>query len=78
MTQPEGTATVRFVYTNYRGEVWVRTVTPIAIRFGSTEWHPTDQWLMRAYDHDKRAEREFALLDCGFVGREGDTSDGLA
>jgi hypothetical protein len=53
--------TLRFTYTNYRGEVSVRTVTPMEIIFGSTKWHPDDQWLMRALDRQKWEERLFAL-----------------
>ncbi len=57
---------IRMTYTNYRGETAVRTVTPIQVDFGSTDWHPEPQWLMSAYDHDKGAHREFALADCDF------------
>lgn len=57
---------IRMTYTNYRGEVSVRNVTPIDIEFGSTDWHPEPQWLMSAYDNDKGAHRVFALRDCDF------------
>lgn len=56
---------ITLTYTNYRGETSERTITPIRPWFGSTEWHPEPQWLLRAYDHDKRAERDFALKDFG-------------
>lgn len=56
-----------FRYTNWRGETAVRTATPISLRWGTTEWHPKPDWLLRAYDHEKRAEREFALADCQFA-----------
>lgn len=58
---------VRFMYRNYRNEIAERHVTPISMRFGSTVWHPEPQWLLRAYDHCKKAEREFALSDCQFA-----------
>ena len=58
-----------FAYTNWRGELEDRTVTPISIRWGATEWHPEPGWLLRGYDHTKEAEREFALKDCGFAKR---------
>lgn len=65
---------VRMKYTNYRGEVSIRTVVPILIDFGSTEWQPEPQWLMSAYDQGKEAHREFALRDCDFtVDQEGGT-----
>lgn len=56
---------ITLTYTNYRGETSERTITPIRPWFGSTEWHPEPQWLLLAYDHDKSAERDFALKDFG-------------
>ena len=50
-------------YTNYRGETAVRQIVPVRIRFGASEWHPGEQWLMDAYDIDRQAERSFALAD---------------
>jgi predicted DNA-binding transcriptional regulator YafY len=58
---------VRMTYTNYKGETSVRNVVPIRVDFGTTEWHPEPQWLMSAYDEDKKAHREFALSDCDFT-----------
>lgn len=52
-------------YMNYRGEVSTRTITPIKPWYGSTEWHPEPQWLLKAFDHEKDAERDFALADFG-------------
>ena len=54
---------LRIEYTNWRGETSVRTIVPLNIWFGSTEWHPVEQWLMRAVDIEKDAERDFALTD---------------
>lgn len=56
-------APYRFFYRNHRGEEGMRSVIPVAVRFGATEWHPKDQWLLRAFDLEKRAEREFAMAD---------------
>ncbi|MEL4069570.1 hypothetical protein WKW50_05420 [Ochrobactrum sp. GPK 3] len=56
---------VTVLYTNYRGETSERTITPIRPWFGSTEWHSEPQWLLRAYDHGKGAERDFAFKDFG-------------
>ena len=62
-------------YTNYRGEGGVRRITPIQLYWGSNEWHPEPQWLLRAFDHDKQAHRDFALL--GFCGVQvGSVLDG--
>ena len=54
---------VQIVYTNYRGETAVRTITPKKIWFGKTDWHPKSQWLLDAFDHNKDAERTFAMKD---------------
>jgi len=61
-----GPKVVRFSYTNYKGVTSMRTVEPIAISFGSTEFHPDRQWLMKGYDLDKQDYRVFALCDCNF------------
>lgn len=50
-------------YTNWRGETGIRTIKPIRLWFGSTEYHPTPQWLLKAFDVDKGAERDFAVND---------------
>lgn len=53
----------KFIYTNHRGETAERTVIPLGVRFGSTQWHPEPQWLLRAFDLEKGAEREFAMAE---------------
>ena len=50
-------------YTNYRGERSKRLVNPVRIYFGSNQWHEDPQWLMEAYDHEKEANRDFAMKD---------------
>jgi hypothetical protein len=52
-----------FDYTNYKGDKSRRTVTPVAYRWGGSQWHPEPQWLMMALDHDKGEPREFAMKD---------------
>lgn len=59
----EQNKTVTIVYTNYKGVTGTRRIVPIEINFGHNEWHTEDQWLMRALDIDKNAERTFALKD---------------
>ena len=54
---------VKIEYTNYRGETNVRTVIPVRIWFGGTEWHPEEQWLLDAFDVGKNANRSFAMKD---------------
>lgn len=61
--------TLMFIYKNWRGETDVRMVTkPGPIFWGSTEYHPEEQWLFTAYDLEKKADRTFALKDCQFHG----------
>lgn len=57
----EQVITVR--YKNYRGDVALRTIVPIKIWFGSTEFHPHQQWILTVWDCDKQAERDYALCD---------------
>lgn len=54
---------VSFEYINYKGVRSTRRVQPIEIRFGKTEWHNNPQWLLKAFDLDKNAVREFAIKD---------------
>lgn len=56
---------VALTYTNWRGETATRTLRPMFVWFGSTEWHPEPQWLLKALDVEKNAERDFALKDFG-------------
>lgn len=48
-------------YTNWHGRRSSRYVRPIRMEWGSNEWHREPQWLLIAYDAERRAERSFAL-----------------
>ncbi len=50
-------------YTNHRGEKSRRRIRPTSLWYGTTEWHPTPQWLLEAHDLDKDEHRTFALKD---------------
>ncbi|MDX1882711.1 DUF1653 domain-containing protein [Mycolicibacterium sp. 120270] len=54
---------VSIIYTNYRGETALRAVIPERLWYGNTDWHPADQWFLRAYDLDRKADRDFAVGD---------------
>lgn len=57
---------VTFTYKNHRGEISVRLVRPMennTLVFGSNEFHPEPQWLLRAWDLQKDALRAFAMKD---------------
>lgn len=59
-------AEISMVYRNYRGETSHRTIRPVSLSLTSTEYHADMQWILRAWDVDKGAERDFALRDCNF------------
>lgn len=50
-------------YTNWRGETARRTIIPIRMWWGATEWHPEEQWILTAWDVEKDAARDFAWQD---------------
>ena len=50
-------------YTNYRGETSNREIQAREIFFGSNEYHPEPQWLMRGIDMERFVERVFAIRD---------------
>lgn len=54
-------------YTNHRGETAVRRIIPVRAWFGVTEWHPEPQWLLDAFDTERKVERSFALRDMSIV-----------
>ena len=53
-------------YKNYKGKVQWRTILPIELWYGSTEWHKSEQWFLKAFDPQKDELRDFALSD--FLG----------
>lgn len=54
---------INVVYTNWKGETARRTIIPIAIHWGSTEWHSHEQWLLKVWDVEREAYRDYALKD---------------
>lgn len=54
---------VTIIYKNWRGETAKRQIVPTHVWFGHTEWHKEDQWLLTAFDVDKKDARDFALKD---------------
>ena len=63
MTMKKELPQLKFEYINWEGKKAIRKVKPIEIWFGKTEWHPEEQWFLKALDIDKNAERNFALKD---------------
>ncbi len=59
-------------YTNWRGVRGRRDIVPMAISFGSNEYHKTDQWLLEAFDLNKGEPRSFAMSDIhSWASKEG-------
>ena len=67
---------VRITYTNWKGETAKRLIRPIELWFGATEYHPDEQWLLRALDIEKNAERNFAMKDIKQWDARGQSKDG--
>lgn len=61
--QVDAQRAIRMLYENYRGETSIRHVIPRRIWFGSTEWHPEDQWLLEGYDLDRQEMRSYSLKE---------------
>ena len=59
--------TLQFEYKNWLGKISKRKVIPYEVWYGITEFHKKEQWLLRAFDTDKNAERNFALKDIKFL-----------
>lgn len=50
-------------YTNHQGKRTVRRVTAMTIWRGVSEYHEGAQLFLHAYDIDRMAERDFAIVD---------------
>lgn len=62
-------------YINWKGERQLRTIMPDAVSFGSNKWHPKPQWLLRAFDVEKKAWRHFAMSDIKSWRQEEETEE---
>ncbi len=54
---------LKFEYTNWEGKTATRTVQPIKIWYGETQYHKGPHWFLKAVDVEKNAERDFAIID---------------
>jgi hypothetical protein len=52
---------------NWKGIPGHRKIQVARIYFGSTEYHPEEQWLLEALDIDKKEYRIFAMKDMSNV-----------
>lgn len=74
LTGFDAEAPLTFVYRNWRGEEARRSVLPLYVWHGTTEWHTDPQWFLRAVDIDKGAQRDFAMKDIREMGGTGTDS----
>jgi len=52
-----------FKYKNWEGKTSTRHTIPKKIYFGNNQWHKKEQWILEAFDLDKKATRFFAVKD---------------
>ena len=50
-------------YTNWKGNRATRKVIPDEVYFGESEYHDGRQWLLKAFDLNKREWRTFTMKD---------------
>lgn len=50
-------------YKNWKGKISNRIIIPIKLRYGESEFHKGNQWILKAWDVNKSADREFAIND---------------
>jgi hypothetical protein len=60
---------IRIRYTNWEGKTSLRILLPILFYWGATKWHPSFQFLVVAYDYEKKSVRTFALRDFHEINR---------
>ena len=60
---PKINIALKFKYLNWEKKTAIRTVKPIKIWYGKTQFHTHKQWFLKALDLDKKEERDFAMKD---------------
>jgi hypothetical protein len=61
------TDVIEFDYFNWKGIKGHRKVLVTMFHYGSTEYHPEEQWLLEGVDMDKGEVRIFAMKDMSNV-----------
>lgn len=62
-------------YTNWKGQRSLRWIMPEKVFFGPTEFHRTPQWILSAFDVEKKAWRHFAMADIKSWRQEAETEE---
>ncbi len=55
-------------YTNWRRQRAERVILPTSLWFGTTEQHPKQEWMVKGFDVEKKAERDFTLRTIHYWG----------
>jgi ribonuclease HI len=53
---------IKITYTNHKNETADFMVLPQSIWYGTTEWHPTEQWFLKAKDLVTKQRHDFAMI----------------
>jgi len=54
---------IKVKYKNWQGQIGIRTIIPLPVHYGHTDFHSHDQWLLDVWDVEKDAQRTYALMD---------------
>lgn len=54
---------IEFTYVNWEGETAIREVIVEGLLFGSNNYHTDEQFLLEAFDINKKEMRTFAIKD---------------
>lgn len=54
---------IKFTYTNWEGKTAERSCLVQEVLFGTTDFHPTPQFLLKGLDIEKGAERIYSMAD---------------
>jgi ribonuclease HI len=60
---------IKITYTNHRNETAERIIEPMSIWYGKTEWHPQEQWFLKAKDVERNVRRDFAMEHIAGISR---------
>ena len=56
---------LHFTYKNYKGDINDRSIRPVRLKFGYSQYHPSEEpeYFLVGFDKDKQALREFLVSD---------------
>jgi len=54
---------IKVKYKNWNCEIGIRTIIPVSVYYGHTDYYKENQWLMDVFDVDKDDLRTYAMMD---------------